>query len=150
MTASPWTTDGSNPGPGIPAELDATLDEILWSGYEADGQSILSVRFVASLKDALGFRAEEIQQRGQLTYARLTITHDLAPLTWGHCCIDQPDSRGRIADAAWAALEPSVKLGISRQQMNRYLNTFCAGLEWAWNELIKAGPSQFTGGIQVQ
>jgi len=150
MTASPWTTDGSNPAPGIPSELDATLDDILWSGYEADGPSILAVRHVASLKDALSFRAEGFRQQGPLSYARLTICHQMTILTWRHCCIDQPESRWKLADAAWDALEPSVKFGISRQQIRRYLDTFCYGLEAAWTELIPPRSSSFTGGITVQ
>jgi hypothetical protein len=144
---SPWTTDGSNPAPGIPSELDATLDDILWSEYTADGASIFAVRYVAGLRDFLGFRAEGFHQRGPYSYARLIVTHDLVPLAWGQCCVDQPDSRGKIADAAWLALEPSVKLGISRQQIRRYVDTFCYRLEVAWGELL---PTRFSGGIAVQ
>lgn len=137
MTAlSPWTTDGSNPALGIPAELDATLDDILWSEYTADDGGILAVRHVASLKDAISFRAEGLRQQGPLSYARLTICHQMNPLTWGQCCVDQPESRWKLADAAWSALEPSAKFGISRQQIRRYVDTFCYRLEVAWSDLL--------------
>lgn len=140
MTASPWTIDGSNPAPGIPAELDQTLDTILWSGYDPDGDAIIAVRHIASLRDALGFRGEQLRRQGSYAYARLTVTYRLQPLTWGQCCIDQPDARAKIADAAWGALEAAAKFGISRQQVRRYVDTFCYGLETAWVEFFSPPP----------
>ena len=134
--------------PQLPApDIDDLIGIALWSEYMTTDRGIVAVRTLSTLTRQLGFRCEGFRRQGAHAWARLTITYELQPLTWAEVCIDQPDSRWKLADAAWQRLHPEVKFIVARQELERYVDEFCWGLEVAWQA---AHAMRFSGGIRVQ
>lgn len=103
-----------------------------WSEYGADALSVVAVRVVKPSFKSFGFQAQEIRRQGQYTYARLTVTWEMAELSWATLCIDRPEERAKLARAAWSAAPEPVRHAVPQSELSHFVDQFCAGLWAAW------------------
>lgn len=127
----------------VPPEIvveDVQSPECWWQGYDlVNGEVVWATRQLAplSIAHSVTFTAEQIKRQGLQTWARLSIKYDGHGLTWGVICVDLPDQRNRVADAAWDALnllDCDAKWIVTRPQLRRYLDLFCEGVWDFWRD----------------
>jgi hypothetical protein len=112
--------------------------DLWWSGYEWHGDRVTASRLLlpATREHSLGFGAVELRPRGEVTWGRLAIGYDGHELAWMVLCLDWPDHRNQLADAAYDALvglQIDARWIVTRAELRRYLSLFCAGLWDAWD-----------------